>query len=122
MTDDAVLKEYQPRAGPIDETARGNHHHESADDEEYIDPGRAIAPTHTGRSGIDALAPCLERVEKDDEQRRDGAQRLNGQEACWLRRRRLGKGLRHARPDKVPAPARSTTTTHGGSFQTVRSR
>ena len=30
-------------------------------------PRRAVFPIYSGRCGIDALAPCLEGVEKDDE-------------------------------------------------------
>jgi hypothetical protein len=53
---------------------------DEADDEKNIDPGCAIVPTYHGRRRIDALAPRLECVKKDDEQRRDRAQRLNGEE------------------------------------------
>ena len=112
-------EEDQPPAGLIDEATRGNHHHESADDEKDIDPRRAIFPIYSGRCGIDALAPCLEGVEKDDKQRRDGAERLNGQEVRGDAFVRLGC---HVRPDNTPAPARSTTTIQGGIFHTVRSR
>jgi hypothetical protein len=78
--DDPMPGEDQPGAGVIDEAARGNHHHESTDDEKDIDPRRAVFSIYAGRRGIDARAPCLEGVEKDDEQCRDGAERLNGQE------------------------------------------
>ena len=112
-------EEDQPRAGLIDEATRGNHHHESADDEKDIDPRRAIVPIYSGRCGIDAFAPCLEGVEKDDKQRCDGAEYLNGKEVGGGAFVRLGC---HVRPDNTPAPAKSTTTIQGGIFHTVRSR
>jgi hypothetical protein len=80
--DDAMPQESKRRARSVGETARGNHHHESADDEKDIDPRGAVFPIHAGCCGIDTLAPGLESMKQDDEYRCDGAQRLNGEEAC----------------------------------------
>jgi len=68
-------EKHPPRAGVVDETARGNHHHEPADGKKDIDPRSAVGPFHSGSRGIDPQTPQFERVIEHDEQGSDGARR-----------------------------------------------
>ena len=56
------------------------HRPETADDEEDIDSGRAIAPRHTRRRSGDAQSPHIEGVIDNHEQCSDRAQGLDGNE------------------------------------------
>ena len=113
--DHAMPEEGEPRARPVREAARGNHHHKPADDEEDIDTGRTVAPVHAGSRRVDALSPHFERMIEDDKQGGGSSQRLNGKEACGLRGLALGSRKTHGSIASIwPPAAQSRTTSHGG--------